>query len=67
MKEKRYVRALFVALVASCIGLLGCVSVFYFLWGRVLATQLLPAVVFLAVLIPGLIVCAIIISAKKKK
>ena len=67
MKDKRYVRALFIALVASCIGLFCCVSVFYLFWGKVLATQLLPVLIFAAAFIPALIVCAIVIGAKKKK
>lgn len=67
MKDKRYVRALFIALVASGIGLLCCVSVFYLFWGKVLATQLLPLLIFVAVFFPALIVCAVVIGAKNKK
>ena len=67
MKEKRYVRALILALVASCIGLLCCVSVFYLFWGKVLATQLLPVLIFAAAFIPALIVCAVVIGAKNRK
>ncbi len=67
MKEKRYVRALIVSLVASCIGLLCCVSVFYLFWGKVLATQLLPVLIFLAALVPALIVCAVIAGARRAK
>ncbi|MBQ6065857.1 MAG: hypothetical protein IJK89_03470 [Clostridia bacterium] len=67
MKDKRYVRALIVALISSCIGLLCCVSVFYLFWGKVLAAQLLPVLIFLAALGPALIVCAVIIVARKNK
>ena len=51
MKEKRYVRALKVALVTACFGLLCCVSVFYLFWGKTPVAQLFPGVIFLAALL----------------
>ncbi|MBQ6117598.1 MAG: hypothetical protein IJK98_00045 [Clostridia bacterium] len=57
MKEKRYLRALTVALAAACAGLLCCVSVFYLLWGVTTLTRLLPGVIFLAALALAIPVC----------
>lgn len=55
MKEKRYVRAIIVALTAACIGLLLCISAFYLFWARSSVVRLLPAVLFGAFLVLALI------------
>lgn len=51
MKEKRYARALTVALITACFGLWCCVGVFYLFWGKTPVTQLLPGVILLAALL----------------
>ena len=47
MNEKRYVRALKIAVISVGFGLLCCVSVFYLFWGRSSAAQLLPGILFI--------------------
>ena len=64
MKEKRYVRALIVALITASFGLLCCVSIFYLLWGKSTVTQLFPGVIFLAALL--LAVPVLLLIGKQK-
>ena len=62
MNEKRYVRALRVALITAGFGLLCCVSVFYLFWGRSSAAQLLPGILFLL----SLVVTTLILLIRKR-